>query len=157
MVTENREIALKINFTKKEYRHLLDLITLGEWVINAHRVGSEGRPKHYEDLIQKIYRFSKEMDCDDIIDYAKSDDHYYPNDEYMMESEMCGYMEQFEADSMWEQLVASLGERDMVKQHGARLKDMQPEERMKISWEAESVWGEEFEKHGLDRLVIGEK
>jgi len=63
---------MKINFTKKEYRSLIDLLDIANWVINAHRTGIGEEPKEYADLIQKIYSFSKEMGCEDIIEFNKS-------------------------------------------------------------------------------------
>ena len=49
---------MKINFTKKQYRRLIDSVFLGDMVINGIRIQEE-QIKEYEELRKYIYSFSK--------------------------------------------------------------------------------------------------
>ncbi|MCU7944723.1 MAG: hypothetical protein KZQ87_18800 [Candidatus Thiodiazotropha sp. (ex Cardiolucina cf. quadrata)] len=57
---------MKINFTKKEYRQLLDMVFLGGWVASPHR---EDNSSPYETLSEKIYAHAKDFGFDDLIVY----------------------------------------------------------------------------------------
>ena len=59
---------MKILFTKKEYRQLLDLVYLGDWVASADR---EDDSSPYEALREKIYSYAKEFGYGDLIVYDK--------------------------------------------------------------------------------------
>ena len=98
------------------------------------------------------------MDCEDIITYEKSLNGYYPTGEYEMDGQYYEYIRQFEADTMWEELISSLSERDIARQYDAQtFSKLNDEDRIKVRCQAEAVWAEEFEEHGLNRLTINEK
>jgi len=50
---------MKINFTKKQYRSLIDLIHLGDMVVSGIR--TDDTVEEYEELREYIYSFSKQM------------------------------------------------------------------------------------------------
>ncbi len=54
---------MKINFTKKEYRLLLSMLEIAEWVMTSNDTGAEENPqtKPYKDVVQKLLSHSKEM------------------------------------------------------------------------------------------------
>ena len=54
---------MKINITKKEYRLLLDILHLGEWMLTAHDQEEMPEKKKYQDLVQKFYSYAEEMGC----------------------------------------------------------------------------------------------
>jgi hypothetical protein len=146
---------MKINFTKKEYRSLIDLLDIANWVINAHRTDIGGEPKDYADLIQKIYSFSKEMGCEDIIEFNKSLGGYFSTREFEENSESREYIEKFEQDTFWAELVAHLADRDILTKFNVRsLSELSPDDRISAMCEAESRWEDEFEKHGLEKICI---
>jgi hypothetical protein len=72
---------MKINITKKQYKHLLELLYLGDWTANSSRVHDE-RIAEYDEVLQYFYSFSKDFGFDDVIPYDKSLDGYYPTKEY---------------------------------------------------------------------------
>lgn len=149
---------MKINFTKKEYRSLIDLLDIANWVINAHRTDIGGESNEYADLIQKIYSFSKEMGCEDIIEFNKSLGGYFSTREFEENSESREYIEKFEQDTFWAQLVARLANRDILTKFTVRsLAELSLDDRFSAMCEAESRWEDEFEKHDLERICIKDK
>lgn len=59
---------MKIHFTKKEYRQLLDVVFLGDWLASAQR---EDDASPYEGIREKIYAYAKEFGFEDLIEYDK--------------------------------------------------------------------------------------
>ena len=64
---------MKIHFTKKEYRQLLDLVFLGDWVASV----DEEKPSPYDALREKIYAHAKDFGFDDLIEYDKSEQKHF--------------------------------------------------------------------------------
>lgn len=60
---------MKIHFSKKEYRQLLDLVFLGDWIASGM---NEGEASPYDDIREKIYSHAKEMGCEQLIEFDKS-------------------------------------------------------------------------------------
>jgi len=148
---------MKINFTKKEYRSLIDALDIAHWVINAHRTGIGGEPKEYADLIQKIYSYSKEMGCEDLIEFNKSLGGYFSTREFEDNSESRVYIEKFEQDTFWSELISNLADRDVFNKFKVdSFSEISTEDRIPAMCEAESKWENEFEKYGLDRICTKE-
>lgn len=65
---------MKIHFSKKEYRQLLDLVFLGDWVASAHL---DDTKSPYDEIRNKIYSHAKEFGFDDLIVHDKGEDEYF--------------------------------------------------------------------------------
>ena len=53
---------MKINFTKNEYRLLLDMVEMAEWVLNAHRTDPSDEVKEYSEVYQKFFLMPRKWD-----------------------------------------------------------------------------------------------
>ena len=62
---------MKINFTKAEYKALIELLYMGDWVAHAFTNHNSDENKEYKQLTQKIYAIAKQMGCEKDIEYAK--------------------------------------------------------------------------------------
>jgi hypothetical protein len=146
---------MKINFTKKEYRALVELLEISDWVLHSHKVDEPEETEKYRGVIQKIYAYSKEMGCSDLVEYNKSLVKYVTTYEAEVNSESRKYIEEFEEDTFWEELIAKLSNRDtMRKCNVSSLQEIPRDERFKVITEVEVVWAEEMEKYGLERLGV---
>ena len=120
---------MKINFTKNEYRFLLDMVEMAEWVLNSRKTDSSDEVKEYSEVYQKILSHAKEMGFENLITYDENLDGYYATAEYE-ESEHMRYIEEFEDDVFWEALPHRLAVRDLVEQFGEKgYTEMEFEER----------------------------
>ena len=63
---------MKINFTKREYRLLIDILEISEWVLNAHSNVEREDTKKYSELAQKIFSYAKEMGYEDLTRRSQS-------------------------------------------------------------------------------------
>ena len=143
---------MKINFTNKEYRLLLDMVEIAEWVLNSHRTDPSDEIKKYSEIYQKVLSYAKEMGFENLITQDKNLDGYYATFEYE-ESEHMKYIEQFEDDVFWEALPNRLAMRDLVKQVGEkRYMEMEFEERAIKLVELESIYYKELNENGIDNL-----
>jgi hypothetical protein len=145
---------MKIQFTKKEYRLLLDMICIADWVMNCHHVGPVESNTDHTLLYQKLLSFSKSMQADDVIEYAKDTNEYYQTNEHE-ETLHDKYIEPYDNETFWDELIDRLSGRDFVKEFGIeRIREMSRDERMILRMRIEEKYGLEFEKHGLENISI---
>ena len=146
---------MKINFTKKEYRNLLDLLVIADWVINSHRVGVDNETEKYNVLTQRLYSYAKDMGCSELLILDKSTGKYYPNKALEEESEVREFIECFEEDTFWQELIARLATRDLLKKYGENaFSELDVEQRISATCDAENEWEEEFNQYGLKRVGV---
>ncbi len=69
---------MKINFTKKEFVTLLEMIDVTNWVILANKVEKGPTEKPYEELERKLFALSLEFGCEDKVKYSKELENYLP-------------------------------------------------------------------------------
>ncbi|KHE66874.1 hypothetical protein [Halobacillus sp. BBL2006] len=138
---------MKINFTKKQFRTLIELIYLGEWTANSSR--EVDRVEKYEELMEYIYSYADKFGFDDLVVHDKKLNGHYPTREF--EEEMENYIDENDEEVFWHQLVTRLAMRD-AKNEGT----LHPDQESLITrgFELENEYEEEFETHGLARLKI---
>ena len=90
---------MNINFTKNEYRLLLDLVYLAEWMLAAYATESTPEGEQYDMVIQKIFAHAKEMGCEALIDASVELGGYYPTREYEEHSGMIERIETYNAET----------------------------------------------------------
>ena len=148
---------MKIHFTKKEYRLLLDMLYIADWVMNSHQLINERSHKEHEDLYNKIKSYYREMEAEDLIEYSKETDSFYETREHE-EKTLEEFITPYDEDIFWEELVDRLAKRDVFRKIGIeKYNKMELIERIKTMSEATEQYENEFEEHGLDRVkVMGE-
>lgn len=147
---------MKINFTKDEYRHLLDLVYLGDWVMTADDVGKNVKKKHHEEITQKIYSYAKDFGCEDLIEFNAEFDKYNETRDFE-ESEVSQCLAEFEENCFWETLISRLAERDFLKElPPGGLNALSLKEKFTEIQKHEDKWADEFSKFGIDHLKIKE-
>lgn len=139
---------MKINFTKKQYKQLLDLVYLGEWTANSSKAGDETN-KDYEEMYQYILSFAKSYGYDDLITYEKILDGYFPTNEY--EESLQPIIDENDNDVFWNELTGRLAKRDLAKK-GEKFQSH--DDLLKHLFQIEKTYEIEFEKNGVDNLVI---
>lgn len=147
---------MKINFTKKEYKFLLDILYIADWVLNAHKVEEDPRTEAYKILEQKIFSYAKDTGFENLIEYAPDHKEYFPTKEYEETGPAMEFIEEFENDTFWDQLINRLAERDLIRQVGGieNLSNLSFENRIEKTFPLEEKYATEFETNGLDNLKI---
>jgi len=143
---------MKINFTKKEYRLLLDLAYLGDWMINSAKSGPEVDEGPHAKLLQKVYQHANEFACEALIKH--DDDYDFYSETRAFEDASQDFIDTYDDNNFWEELLSRLAERDFNREW-YKSHDQAPDFREKIEGlhAREVFWIDEFERYGLQRLV----
>lgn len=144
---------MDIHFSSREYRLLIDLLEISDWVLNSHRVDVAEEAEPYRALTQKLYSYAREMGFENLMMYDEEAGIYMPTKEFEETSEVFRFIEDFEEDTFWDELISRLAERDLLREYGeSTLGEFQPEEMFEKRMELEQAWAEEFEANGIQRL-----
>lgn len=147
---------MKIHFTKKEYRLLIDMLSVSDWVMHSYSSSDDERFKEHEELRTKLYALSKEMCSTDIIEHDKSTNSYYEGSEYE-ESIHEQIIDPYEENVFWDLLIKKLSHRDLDKEFGKnKLADMTFEEKVEQMHLKEKPYVDAFDKNGLQDLKLME-
>lgn len=137
---------MKINFTKKQFETLIELVYAGHWILNSHR---NVEIEKYNEVEQLIYSFAKPFGLEHFIEFDKKLDGYYPTLEF--EDSMEELIAEYDDRAFWDELVDRLALRDLTKEG---IEGKSNEEIMERRIELEEKYEIEFEKHHLNRLKI---
>jgi ribosomal protein S8 len=147
---------MKIDFTKAEYRDLIDMVYIAEWIMNAHKVKDDTRTKRYSKLEQKILSYAEKMGFSHLVEYAPEHDKYFPTRMFEEASSVHGFIDDYDNDSFWEELINRLAERDLIRQEGglSTVLRLSVEERLEKQFRLEEKYAVEFEENGLENIRI---
>lgn len=145
---------MNVFITKKEYRLLLDMLYLSDWMMNAHAADDQEQHKEHQALRRKLLAYYKEMEAQDLIEYSEELDEYCELAPYE-ESLHDHYIGPYNTETFWEELLERLAERDVVKAVGVEayqsMSDLECASKLE---EIREVYADEFEQHGIDRIKI---
>ncbi len=146
---------MKINFTKKEYRLLIELLEMARWILTSHRIGESKTITPYMELIRKIYSYAGKMGANDIIQYDEELGDYFPTREYEDTSNFMKFIEEFENETFWQELITRLADRDFFLKYGVdKIEAMDVMERMQKVCQLEEIYEKEFSANGLFNLFL---
>lgn len=142
---------MKINFSKAQYQRLLEMVYLGNWVINAHEVPGEGTGeyKKYDDLLWYIWSFAKDFDVKNLVD--QEGNKAYPSG--YIENKMLEYVSEYEDNFFRDELADKMATKEMLEIHGVeKIGKMSREEHFTLHGRLMDTWSDEFIEHGLENL-----
>lgn len=133
---------MQIDLSKKEFRRLLDLVYIGNWIMNSTR--GDDRFQDYDDIESKLFALCREHGMDALVEdwegvpipskaYAEGGIH-----------EVVAY---YEDNVFYEILAEELSRRDMD------YPDITPDNYNEIVERMDSYMNE-FESSGVDHLVL---
>ena len=109
---------MKVHFTKKEYRLLLDIFSIAEWVMNSHKVGDNPKSEPYKKLEQKVFSYAKDFGFENLVMYDKVLNQYFPTRKYEDLETDRPFIEEFEEEVFWDELCNRLAQRDLLQKKG---------------------------------------
>lgn len=141
---------MKINFTKKQYRLLLDLVYAGELVVNGNR--THDVMEEYEETLNYIYSFAKEFGYEDLIEYEEEYDQYFETKEFE-EGGITDLIDEYDEINMFDGMSYELALRDFRKEFEGK---PEPTPEVFFAWIAEKQdkYSEEFADNGVDNIII---
>ncbi len=147
---------MKINITKKEYKSLLDILSIADWILNAHKIGDDPETEEYGKLEQKFNSYAEDMGYDNLVTYDTKLKKFFPTKEFEETSKFREFIDEFENATFWDELLRRLVERDLIKQEGGvkNVMNMNFRERLEKEEPLEKMYATEFEANGLDNIRI---
>lgn len=145
----------KLELTQRDYLTLLGVMQMADWVLHAHKVEEPGETAAFRELEQKVFALAEPFGCGHLVEYDDEDERYYPTAEFDESSPGMDFIEEFENESFWNELLERLIERDLVRQLGEKaVQRLDAEARIAKEEPYRRLYGEEFATHGIDRLEI---
>ncbi len=151
---------MKLAFTQKEYARLLEMSYLATWVASSHDANSAAA-RRYAELEQKLLTAATPMGCADLVEGdPESGEPLLPARKLEEEPAVVKAIDAFEEAAFWDSLVSRLGERDYAREitkdplPGSWSDEQCREHMLKRLEELEERYWAEFEKHGIDNLLV---
>ena len=150
---------MKINFTKKQFKKLLKVIHLGDWMINSNNLPDK-MDKECEYLMSYILSFTKQFGLEDYASTLNLDEDgekIYPSRK--LEKEIEDYIEDYNNENFWDELIRRMAKKDFRKKFTEKeFEEMDAEEIFNEITRIEQEYGNEFYESGIDNLeIVSEK
>jgi hypothetical protein len=146
---------MKINFTKKEYRILVEMLLIADWIIHSHETDSVEKTKSYTDLRKKVLSHYKEMGLEDDFYYNPEHDDYYETKDYEERSAHMVFIDEHDERNFWSLLATKMAQRALAAEHAISPDEpVDQKQRIVRIFELAEHFEEEFSEHGLDNVRI---
>jgi hypothetical protein len=148
---------MKVSFTAKEYRQLLELVHLGMWAVTAYQGEETAAAKRYFALDQRLLGLATDMGCADLVEELE-DQTLQPAPKLSEDDRVRDIQSEFQNDVFWHELVTRLAERDVAGGETKRTIETPgvepPPSREDLVKKVEARYWDEFEKNDLAHVVV---
>ena len=135
---------MQIELTEKEFRRLLDLVYIGNWILNSTR--GDDRFEDYDLLQEKLFALSSGAGMPTLV--QRWHGHIFPSKAYE-EGGIHEAIADYEDAVFFDILAEELARRDMLEENVNQEDMNELTARM-------NDYMDEFEKNGVDRLTVEE-
>ena len=133
---------MNIELSSKEFRRLLDMVYIGNWVLNSTR--GEDRFTDYDDIQEKLFSYCAKLGLKDL--YTTWYGHVFPSKAFE-EGGIHEAIADYEDAVFFDILAEELARRDM------NLEDTDPEDFTELTNRMDE-YITEFEENGIENLTI---
>jgi len=141
---------MTLTLSEDQYKRLLTLTVLGEWMINAIRKEPD---IDYEMTASTVYAGAKESSLESLIRFDSNNSSWTPSE--LLEDNAHALIDQYDEVVFWEELTNRLVERDLIRKYGERaVQSMRQGQKERESFAIAKVYTREFEDQGLERLQL---
>ena len=136
--------TVNIELSDKEFRRLLDLVYIGNWILNSTR--GEDRFEDYDLLQEKFFKLAAKSGMKTLAEFYMG--HYFPSRAYE-EGGIHEAIADYEDAVFFDILAEELARRDMLEENVNQEDMNELTARM-------NDYMDEFERNGVDRLTVEE-
>ena len=133
---------MEIELTKKEYRHLLDLVYIGNWILNSVR--GNDRFDEYDLLQEKIFALAPQNGLPELTQYYLG--HALPSRAYE-DGGIHDAIADYEDAVFFDILAEELARRDMTEEH------LNPDDLSELTARMDDYMNE-FELNGVNNISL---
>ncbi len=128
---------------------------MADWMANAICDQEMKKDAGIKAIRNHIFSFAEEMGYEKYVDYSEDMNTYFATFTMDDEPSTRKLIKRYDEYTMWERLIEWLGDRDFFRKYKREeIKKMGDIERFTKRMECEEVWGEEFEKNGVEGIKI---
>ena len=140
-----------MQINKKQYEMILKMSYIANWVISDSDILSEAEMQKYENLQEFLCNEAVAAGHKELVTGKWKDAALAGN----LGDECDKLIEEYNDYNFWEELKVRLSERDVKKANKQEWnKQISVKENTLKTIQIESIWEEEFEEHGINRLEI---
>ncbi len=133
---------MKIELSEKEFRRLLDLVYIGDWILNSAR--GEDRFEDYDNLLEKLFALCPDVGMETLMDSWQG--RVFPSKAYR-EGGIHEAIADYEDAVFFDILAEELARRDMEDEGVEASDETELVDRMEEYYQ-------EFEENGIDNLTV---
>lgn len=133
---------MNIELSDKQFRRLLDLVYIGNWILNSTR--GEDRFEDYDDLQEKLFSLCSKNGMDALVQFYMG--HYFPSKDYE-DGGIHEAIADYEDAVFFDILAEELARRDMQEEN------LNQDDLGELAARMDDYM-DEFEKNGIDNLSI---
>ena len=141
-------LDVEASFSLEQFRKLIELAYLGEWMLNAHH-GEDHQDEDATTLLQTLLGM---VEMEGVERDPETGRHFLRADwDAMLQDHKIA---DYDDHTFWEELTERLAERDLAKRTGQTVEEIDRDEDLLELKPLEDRYRHEFEEHGLDRIHI---
>jgi len=105
---------MELNLSSEQYEKLLELVYLGNWLINAYR--TDDYLEDYAEIVSLIFSQAEKAGLEGKAVKDQLADRYLPSFDF--EESLSDYISEYDSCCFWEELLNRLAEREAMKEFG---------------------------------------
>jgi len=142
-----------IQFSRTEYRALVEMIQIADWVISSHETEPLAATQVFRDVRAKVLGDVEKMGMGHLIEHSPELNDFFETREYEETSEHREFINNYDDCTFWDNLVDNLAKRDLIDHIGKKhFIDMEPMTRFQRLERLQEKYEREFEANGLQNL-----
>ncbi len=142
---------MQIILTKEQYEKLMELVYLGNWLVNSYR-GDE-RLEEYDRVAEQVLSFAPSSGYQDRVEFDEFEGRYFPSRK--LDEELKQYVDEYDDDVFWNVLIDRLAERDLIRALGEEAVDnMEWDEYNQNMEPYVKRYEKEIDESGVEHLEI---
>jgi hypothetical protein len=145
---------MKINFTKREYQTLVEMLLVADWIIRSHEEQPQPETQPYDALRKKVLSHYKETGMAGDFRYDAEDDEYFESAEYEARAPHARFLGEYDERMFWSLLADRLAARDLAADAAATGTVFSDQERFVRHFEIVAGYEQEFAENDLDNLRL---
>lgn len=143
--------AVKVELSQDQFEALMELVFLGDWMINGIRVPGE-HIERYEKIAQYIYSLAPRFGLETHVEFDRRMDKRFPTGKF--DERMQEFIGEYDDQAFWDELVDRMADRDFDKMYGDAVEAMSSEMLFEKRYPFIEQYENEFAEHGIERLEI---
>ena len=146
------ESSVSIAFSRKQYESLLRILYLGEWMLGCDKLEKD---KEIAEVEQLILSHHGQIGANHLVEYSMESGEHQPAP--ALEDLMFDAIDHYNEHTFWDEIAERMAQRDVIAEHGKKFFAMSEMQKITAFQPHIDRYQKEFEKNGLDNLVLNEK